>query len=521
MKAIAQIKNTQNKLVGYWIDERFITREEASENCDVIENLVLDANGQIEFVGDVLPVWTLREVNQRNYQKLVKKNGLSREIQTQLEVWKKEKNDYVLYLLGARQIGKTTEIQKFVYQHYENILYLDLSIDQLRNSLEQCMQRTTNIAFAIANFCRQNRRMAFEDNEDTVLVLDEIQESVVIYNMIRQMQKELRCHMIVTGSYLGKTINSHYFKPAGNVWYVEMLPLSFAEFCAAFGCRELLFQIDIFGKSPIEDYQTLYQWYQVYIQIGGYPAVVNEYKKSRKIANCLEVLQKLIQTFTDESAAYFSDDKCRMIFENVYKAAFTMIANEKKGTFSKDIQKVADFVKDSTKENVSRKEVHQAIAWLKYSRILGGCDLYNQGKISDLLNERRFYFMDCGIANCIAHMTPIDNATVAGILTENFAYTELYRLYQTEYVKGDKPCCSVYDNYELDFMIVDQEDKRYGIEVKTSNAKEPISLLIFLSQNMVDEGYLAGKTKGGVRKEIYSIPIYTVGCRFPYPSKIS
>ena len=55
----------------------------------MIENLVLDANGQIEFVGGVLPVWTLREVNQRNYQKLVKKNGLSREIQTQLEVWKK------------------------------------------------------------------------------------------------------------------------------------------------------------------------------------------------------------------------------------------------------------------------------------------------------------------------------------------------------------------------------------------------------------------------------------------------
>ena len=48
------------------------------------------------------------------------------------------------------------------------------------------MQRTTNIAFAIANFCRQNRRMAFEDNEDTVLVLDEIQESVVTKNSISQ-----------------------------------------------------------------------------------------------------------------------------------------------------------------------------------------------------------------------------------------------------------------------------------------------------------------------------------------------
>ena len=74
----------------------------------------------------------------------------------------------------------------------------------------------------------------------------------------------------------------------------------------------------------------------------------------------------------------------------------------------------------------------------------------------------------------------------------------------------------MYQEYELDFMVVDREDRKYGIEIKTTDSDEPVSLQIYLEHPMVDEGYLAGKTKGGIRKDLYSIPIYTVGCRFPY-----
>lgn len=516
MNATVRVINTDRKTVGYVIGGSFVTTEEARANSAVIENLSLDDRGQIQTTDPFLPELTLHQVYRHIYEKFAEKYNLNREIQDQFEAWKKYKSDYVLYLSGARQTGKTTEIKKFIYKNYENILYIDLSIDKLRISLEQCMQDTQHTAFAFANFCVQNRMTEFTDSVDTVIVLDEIQESIAVYNLIRQMKTDLKCHVIVTGSYLGKTVNSQYFKPAGDVWNLEMLPLSFTEFCDAFGCKELLLAVDLSGKSDGETYKKLYKLYRIYIQIGGYPAVVNEYRKSKSIPNCLEVLEKLIQTFTDESASYFSDDKCRLIFENVYKAAFHMMAYEKKGTSAKDIQKVADFVKDSTKENVSRNEVNRAVAWLKYSKIISGCDLYNQGKISELLSERRFYFMDCGIANCISRMTPVDNETVRGILTENFAYTELYRLYQSDRVKGDKPCCSVYNEYELDFMIVDKDDKKYGIEIKSTDADKPVSLMVYLDQHIIEEGYLAGKTRGGIRKDIYSIPVYTVGCRFPY-----
>lgn len=516
MRADTLVKNSAGKTAGFTINGTFITIDEALANRDIIKNLTLNQDGSFISAEPPLPIQTLRQVNEYRYRQITENNCLDREIQHEFSDWKNNHSNYVLYLSGARQIGKTTELQKFAYKNYETVLYVDLSIDQLRESLEKCVQDTLHMTFAFANFCRQNRLLPFEDCPDTIIILDEIQESVLLYNRIRQMPNDLQCHVIVSGSYLGKTINSQYFKPAGSVWNLEMMPLSFAEFCDAFQCRDLLFTIDIFGSDSIKNYTKLYRLYEIYVQIGGYPAVVSEYKKHENIPKCLAVIRQLLQTFTDESAAYFSDDKCRIIFENVYKAAFHMAAHEKKGTSSKDIEKVTNFVKSSSKEHVSRNEVNRAISWLTYSKIIGGCDLYNQGKVSDLLNERRFYFMDCGIANCIAKMTPADNRTVTGMLTENFAYTELYRLYQSDKVKGDKPCCSIYGNYELDFMVVDINDKKYGIEIKTTDDNSPVSLTVYLNQKIVDEGYLAVKTRGGIRKNLYSIPVYAVGCRFPY-----
>ena len=87
--------------------------------------------------------------------------------------------------------------------------------------------------------------------------------------------------------------------------------------------------------------------------------------------------------------------------------------------------------------------------------------------------------MDCGIVSYVAGTTPISNDTVAGILAENFVYSELYRLYKKHNLKGNKPCCSIYDNYELDFMLVDRNDRKYGIEVKSNNK---------LSENKIQRG---------------------------------
>ena len=516
MKAIYRVKNSENKTVGFILDnKKYIPYYSVLYNISLIENLTSDSNGVIKSKKGTLPVSYIKDINFNKYKDLCRKNPLRRDVQSELEKWKQNWSNYVLYLTGARQTGKTTELTKFAYKNYEQVIYINLAEDDCLKNFEETVL-TNSLFFGMINYCRKAGLEDFSNKSSTLLIIDEIQISPKVYNKIRALQSELNCHIAITGSYLGRVLKSEYFKPAGNMYEVEMLSLSFREFCRAFGLEELLMSIDIYGNSDDMDYKKLTAAYEVYRDIGGYPAVVSEYKKTKNKENCYTIIKTIIDRFAEESAPNYEDDKCEIIFNNVYKAAIKNMASEKKGTSSRDIQDITSFVKTDTKEHVSRYEINRAVTWLKYSKILGSCDLYNQGKVTDLLNERRFYFMDCGIATYNSRTTPIDNETIRGIIAENFVYTELYRVYKKGILKGDKPCCSVCGNYELDFMLVDRNDKKYGIEVKSKSSSKHASLDYYLKEKFIDVAYLAEISRGGIGKTIKTIPIYTVGCRFPY-----
>lgn len=511
-----RVQNGKGDTVGFIVDGEYVKYYDALKNIDLIENLNLTDDGKIVSEADRATI-SVRRVNAEIYRERCRKNPLQRTVQSKLERWRKNWNGYVLYLTGARQTGKTTELLKFAYKNYEQIIYVNLAHEENAKDFQELVL-PNSVRFGMIKYCRRAGLEEFCDSGDTILIIDEIQENAAIYNSIRALQEELKCDVAVTGSYLGKTLNAGYFKPAGNMYEIEMLPLSFMEFCMAYNREGLLKTIDLYGGSDGEEYKILTELYKVYGRIGGYPAVVSQYQRTSSVEDCYEVIRTIISRYTEESASYFTDDKCAAVFENVYKAAFINMSKEKKGTASKDIQDITEFVKSDTGEHVSRKEINRAIAWLKYSKILGSCDLYNQGNVNELLPERRFYFMDCGIARYVASLTSVNNETVEGVLAENFVYAELYRLYGDRRLKGDRPCCSVCENYELDFMLVDARDRKYGIEVKSKHSDKHDSLDYYLERHFVDEAYVAEITRGGIGKKVCTIPIYTVGCRFPYES---
>ena len=61
-------------------------------------------------------------------------------------------------------------------------------------------------------------------------IIDEIQESAEVYNQIRTLAREFQAYVIVTGSYLGKLIESEFFLPAGDLDHMIMETLTFDEF---------------------------------------------------------------------------------------------------------------------------------------------------------------------------------------------------------------------------------------------------------------------------------------------------
>lgn len=438
---------------------------------------------------------------------------LDRDVEKDLLDWKNKRHHTVLQVEGPRQVGKTHEIKKFAYSHYKQVVYVNLVRDEY--GFEDLMLTE----HFMQEYCRNAGIGEYVDGESTVLVIDEIQERANVYNAIRELREQLGCDIIVSGSYLARTVDSRdFFLPAG-IAYLRMYPLSFKEFCRAQNIEEVLETISLNSESKDEDYQKLEEAYQVYRKIGGYPQVVTTFIKSRQVDDCMVVLEDLIRTFTAESSRFFTNSTALSIFEEAYKAVLVQIAEEKKGTGKVFLDFVTNFVKDTVKEPVSRNEVRTAASWLLYSGIIGYCDLYNNGDVTDVVSNRRAYFADTGIANYISNMVTIPRDAIEGMLTETFAYTELSRLYQTtpgkKRVRGDKPCFSICGDYELDFVVVDKDDIRYGLEVKSGNNRAR-SLEYYKDKGMVDKGFRCAVSHGGQGLRFATIPIYTIGCRFPY-----
>lgn len=520
MTATHKVIDMNGRTVGFVINGHFYADYYIKENIQYIDNLSF-INGAIQAEAELPEVSYKNYVNEKEYKRLMVENPFVRDIQKELTKWKKDAAHKVLQLEGSRQIGKTTEIKKFAYKNYEYVIFVDLSndifsfIDVVNNGCSP---------FEVEKYCIRSSIPHFVNNKSTVLIIDEIQNSNIVYNSIRKMYEELNCDIIVTGSYLGRILGEkEFFQPAGTISYLYMFTLSFKEFCRAFRYEKTLLNIDLYGRDETKNYKKLENLYYIYLKIGGYPEAVKVYKETKNIEACYNIIEKLLQTFKAESRVYFKNVREVEIFENVYREALKEMCNRADKAVGDgketDIEKITAFVKKNTELLVNKNEVANAIMWLKYAGILSVCNLAVQGDIRDISYSRRTYFSDCGIVSYLASKSTLAKSSLAGVITETFVYNELHRLFKIPYkerkVVEDEVCYATYGVYELDFMVADKENVVYGIEVKTKTG-EPNSLKVFIKKGLVDRGIVAKPTKGGHGEQFDTIPIYTVGCRFPY-----
>lgn len=515
--ATHRVKDSKLNTIGFIIDGVFYTEYYVKQNIQYITNLTMAKSGIIRAKKELPEIsyrtYTLNTI----YNKLIINNPFKRDIQEELLKWKNSKNHAVLQLEGSRQIGKTTEIKKFAYKNYEYVIFVDLTSD-IYNFIDVINSGCTPIEFE--KYCLRAGLPHFVNSNNTLLVIDEIQRNNIIYNSIRRIHDNVSCDIIVTGSYLGRILSStDFFLPAGTITYSHMFTLSFKEFCRVFKCEKLLNTIDLFGGSNEKDYAKLQQLYDIYIKIGGYPEVVKKYTETKDINECYSIIDKLLETFKNESRAYFKEEREVEIFDNVYREALNEMVTRSDTSGKHILGVITTLVKNNTNVFVNKSEVTNAVVWLKYAGILSTCNLAVNGRMRDISENRRLYFSDCGIICYLASRSLLEKSSLVGIITETFVYNELHRLFKVPYsslkVSENEVCFSTYQNYELDFMIADTNNNIYGIEVKTKDG-DPKSLKAFIKNKLVDTGIVAKPTKGGKDAAFNTIPIYTVGCRFPY-----
>lgn len=441
---------------------------------------------------------------------------LKRDIYEDLTTWKEKGSGKVLELNGARQVGKTYILDKFARENYEQYIYINM-IQTSGEEFLQCLHTAAEWKPGQKRIEKPLHRAfllfyeEFKDTKDTVVVIDEIQESAEVYSKIRQFSREFTCDFIVTGSYLGQTMKKEYFLPAGDIDVLTMDTLSYEEFLGAVGKREVYNEISLYGEGKPEDYEELKAWYHVYLAIGGYPAVVKCYLETKDFEKCRTELGNIIRVFIDESERYFNDILEMNLFEQIFPAIAQSMIREKKGA-SDLITELSSIIFKEDSNKLTKKSVNQAVAWLYRSNVIGYCHKVNECNILDMTFNSRFYFRDIGLIRHFLRMSGAEERTIEGIVNENFVYLYLERLVRMQKIAGTAPAFGVYKQGEIDFFVRGlKTHKDYAIEVKAGKNIGKTANAI-LKDGKADAVYLLkGDTYGGIAGKKITVPIYLTG----------
>lgn len=443
---------------------------------------------------------------------------LKRSAYGRMLAWKHSPGHKTLEVSGARQVGKTYLVNKFAKEQYAHKIYVNLQELSGEIFLEHYhdIRREMKAGNRFQNPIRElvfRYEPNFIDSKDTVVIIDEIQESADIYNRVREFTRSLECDFIMTGSYLGRILNKEFRYSAGDVTSLEIQTLSFEEFLDAAGKGEQFQELDIFGSGREEVYQEISHWYEIYRQIGGYPSVVLRYLSGASVRECREELQEIIQLFTNESRRYFEDILDYEAYANLFCSIARVLIKEKKGldedSFSEELHQIA--VKDYS-SNLGKASINRAMDWLFSSGIIGFAGKITNCRILDFRAKARCYFMDVGLTSFFMKQIGCKDSDIDGIVNENFVYLDLKRRGgRRGELAFEMPAFATWGKGELDFYTKSlNTGKTYVVEVKSGRNSARTAREV-LEKGKADYLLMAvGSSQGGMADPIYTIPIYGI-----------
>jgi predicted AAA+ superfamily ATPase len=419
-----------------------------------------------------------------------------------------------LEVSGPRQCGKTTVINKFAEDNYKNVIRINLGLSDVINlvdtfeHLNKSLESERELCVNFVSIFEQN----FVDSPDTVIVIDEIQASPYVYNFIRPITRNLKSHLIVTGSYLGRVVRSReFFISAGDLHKLNMSTFSFEEFLDIFDKRKVWESLDLFSSFNGEDCNEIMELFNIYLRIGGYPTVISSYIKSHDILIVNILLDNLIRTFSEESTQYLTDITDTVIFDTLFEGVARLILDEKRGTFFL-MDELIKIVHEKHKSLFSEKSIISVTNWLIRCGVLSMCSLSGDCDMKSLRPFARLYFTDLGLARLFLRKTEIPDEALLGVLFENFVFINLCEMLPKQKLLPNAPAFGVYGNGEIDFVVRSKSTGViYAVEVKAGKNKSNTANAL-LNKGIVNKVlFVRGNTYGGVDGNKVTIPICLFG----------
>ncbi len=397
---------------------------------------------------------------------------MERLIMKQLYAWKSSLYRKPLILKGVRQVGKTWVLKEFGRKYYENTAYFNFDENE---EYKQFFETAKDVDRILQNLMlASNQKIS---PEKTLIIFDEVQDCPKVINSMKYFcENAPEYHIACAGALLGITLSKPASFPVGKVNFMQIDPMTFAEFLLANGDENLAAYLNTIDRvEPLPDafFNPLYEKLKMYFVTGGMPESVLMWTKARDVAAMQNVLSDIIEAYERDFAKHPNISEFPKI-SMIWKSVPSQLARENK-----------KFLYRVVKEGARAREYEDALQWLVDARLVH--KVYRSTapglpvSAYDDLSAFKIYLVDVGILRRLAMLAPTAFGEgnrlfteFKGALSENYVLQTLltqFEVFPRYWSQNNPP-------YEVDFLI-QRDNDIFPVEVKSETNTASRSLKKF------------------------------------------
>lgn len=427
-----------------------------------------------------------------------------RKIESELKRWNKESYKALL-LSGARQVGKTYIIEKFLKEEIgeENYIEFNLIDNPIVKETIDNSSDSKDLLFRLSALT--NKKLI---KGKTVIFLDEIQVSINIITAIKFLVLEGSYRYILSGSLLGTELTGIKSLPVGYIEFFRMYPLDFEEFLLANGVSSNIIdklEDNFTSLSKVDSiiHNKILDMFNLYLIVGGMPAVINKYLQTNNLKDVVNEQKNINEAYREDISKY--DKENRLYIKEIFDLIPSELNNQNKRFIIKNLD-----------ENIKFNKYENSFIWLKDAGVALPCYVADDPKVPLILSKSRnlfkLYHCDVGLLcsmymdnNLQLKILNKDKDINFGSIYENMIAEELvskgYNLY---YYKNNKIG-------EIDFLI-ENKGEVIPLEIKSGkNYKRHNALDNLLSSKFnISKGYILSNNNIEIENNKIYLPIYMI-----------
>lgn len=431
--------------------------------------------------------------------KYLVKINMERAAFAELLEWKTSQRRKPLLVQGARQVGKTHIVSEFAKTNYKDFVYLNF---EKRPDLHTIFDNGLIPEKIVENISLLFGRKI--SSENTLIFFDEIQACPQGLTSLKYFYEDNpEYHIVAAGSLLGVSMATTTSFPVGKVNFLNLYPLSFAEYLKATGHDLLAEKLKTPENLPDILHNQANDQMKMYFLIGGMPEVVAEYIKNRDIKAVRKLQKDILGAYQNDFSKYTDPGQAVKVAE-VWASIPYQLAKENK-----------KFKYNDVKHKARASHYEQSIEWLKRAGLVHIICHIRDAKLplAGYADHSKFkiYLLDTGLLGALLGLTSdiILNPTELfekynGAFVENFACLELKKVIENDlfYWTSDADA-------EVDFVF-QQEDEIYPLEVKSGTNLNTKSLKSY-SDKYAPKLQLRTSPRNFVRSgNFVNVPLYSI-----------